>query len=105
VILVHRHGARGDEGPAGDHPLPPVLDGNHPPVGNSQVRLVVHAVQALHHRLLDLLDAVGRLARLGLDLEDRVVMDLGFEALRPAAVAPQPGTPLLGKAFVHTHPA
>jgi hypothetical protein len=32
-------------------------------------------------------------------------MDLGFKALRPAAVAAQPGTPLLGKAFVHTPPA
>jgi hypothetical protein len=69
------------------------------------MRLVVHAVEALNDRLLDLLDAVGGLARLRLNLEDRVVMDLGFEALRPAAVAPQPGTPLLGKAFVHTHSA
>jgi hypothetical protein len=41
----------------------------------------VHAVKALDHGLLDLLDAIGGLARLRIDLQDRVVMDLGFEAL------------------------
>ena len=56
-----------------------------------QVGLVVHAVEALHDRLLDLVDALGRDPGLGVDAADRVVVDLDLEVLRPAAVAAQPG--------------
>ena len=101
LVLVDGDGARGDVRLPRDHALPSLLDRDDAAVGDRQVRLIVHAVEALDDGLLDLLDAVGGLAALGIDLEDRVVVDLGFEALRPAAIAPQPGTPLLGKAFVH----
>ena len=101
LVLVHGDRARGDVRLAGDHPLPAVLDRDHAPVLDRQVGLIVHAVQALHHGLLDLLDPVGRLARLGVDLEDAVVVDLRLEALRPAAVAAQPGGALAENALVH----
>ena len=52
----------------------------------------MHAVEALNDGLLDLLDALGGLAGLRVDAKDRVVVDLGLEALRPAAVAAKPGT-------------
>ena len=81
LVLVDGHRAGGDEGLAGDHSLPPVLHGDHAAVLHRQVGLVVHAVEALHDRLLDLLHSVGRFARLGIDLEDRVVVDLGLEPL------------------------
>src|SRR5690606_11647473 len=55
-----------------------------------QVGLVVHAVQALHDGLLDLLDRLDGLAGVGIDLEDSLVVDLHLEVLRPAAVATQP---------------
>jgi hypothetical protein len=54
------------------------------------VRLVVEAVEALDHRLLDLLHGLHRLAAVGVDLEDALVVDLGLEVPRPAAVAAQP---------------
>src|SRR4051794_6786478 len=91
VVGVDRHGDRGDPRRAGDHPLPAVLDGFDAPVGEPEVRLVVHAVQALHHRLLQLVDDIGALARLGVDLVDPLVVHLHLEVRRPAAVAPQPG--------------
>ena len=46
-----------------------------------QMRLVVHAVQALDHRLLHLVDPLGGGARLGVDSPDRVVVDLDLEVL------------------------
>ena len=52
------------------------------------MRLVVKAVEALHDRLLHLLDRLDRLARLRIDLEDTLVVNLDLEVLRPAAVAP-----------------
>ncbi len=55
----------------------------------------MHAVEALDDRLLQLVDHVGPLAGLGVDLVDPLVVDLHLEILRPAAVAPQPGTSLL----------
>ena len=51
--------------------------------------------QALDDGLLDLLDPVGRAPGVGVDAEDRVVVDLGLEALRPAAIAAKPGGPLI----------
>ena len=56
-----------------------------------EVRLVVHAVQALHDGLLDLVDDLRALARDGVDAVDALVVDLDLELLRPAAVAAQPG--------------
>ena len=50
----------------------------------------MHAVEALDDRLLDLLDPLRGLARVGVDADDRVVVDLRFEPRRPAAIAAQP---------------
>ena len=58
--------------------------------GEREVGLVVQAVEALDDRLLDLLDRLDGVAGLGVDLEHSFVMDLDFEVLGPAAVAPQP---------------
>ena len=49
-------------GVPGDHPLPAVLDRLDAPVDEAEVRLVVHAVEALHDGLLDLVDDLGALA-------------------------------------------
>jgi hypothetical protein len=43
--------------------------------------LVVHAVQALHHRLLQLFDDFGSLARVGVYLVDPLVVDLNLQLL------------------------
>src|SRR6476619_2892362 len=61
------------------------------------MRLVVHAVEALHDRLLDLVEPLGEAARLGVDAEDRVVVDLRLEVLGPAAVAAQPRAAVVGR--------
>ena len=61
------------------------------PLWKPEVRLVVHAVQALHDRLLDLVDDLAALARDRVDAVDALVVDLDLELLRPAAVAAQPG--------------
>ena len=55
------------------------------------MRLVVHAVQALDDRLLELVDDLGALAGVGVDPVDPLVVDLHLELLRPAAVAAEPG--------------
>ena len=86
-----RDRAGGDPGGAGDHPLPAVLDRHDAVVLEGQVGLVVHAVEALDDRFLDLVDAFGEDPGLGVDAADRVVVDLDLEVLRPAAVAAQPG--------------
>ena len=62
-VGVDRHRAGGDPRRAGDHPLPAVLDRLDAAVVEAEVRLVVHAVQALHDRLLDLVDDLAALAR------------------------------------------
>ena len=54
------------------------------------MRLVVQAVEALHHGLLDLLHGIDRLASVGVDLQDALVMKLHLQVLRPAAIATQP---------------
>ena len=73
-----------------DHPLPAVLDRLDAVVVEDQVRLVVHAVQALDDGLLQLVDDVGALAGDGVDAVDALVVDLDLEVLGPAAVAAQP---------------
>jgi hypothetical protein len=55
------------------------------------VGLVVQAPQTLHDRFLYLVEPFGRLAGLGVDLQDRVVVKLNLEIARPAAVTAQPG--------------
>jgi hypothetical protein len=54
------------------------------------MRLVVHAVEALDDRLLDLLDWLDGFRGVGVDLEDALVVHLDLEVLRPAAIAAQP---------------
>jgi len=75
---------------ARDHPLPAVLDGLDPAVVEPQVGLVVHAVQALDHGLLHLVDDFAALPGLRVDAMDALVVDLHLKVLRPAAVAAQP---------------
>src|SRR5690349_7537723 len=89
-VLIDAHRAGGDPRGAGDHPFPAVLDGNHPVVLEAEVRLVVHAVDALNQGLLDLVDSLGQHAVLGVDAADRVIVQLDLEVLGPAAVATQP---------------
>jgi len=43
--------------------------------------LVVHALEALDHGLLNLLDRLDRLSGLGIDLEDPLVVELDLEVL------------------------
>ena len=99
LVGVDRHGARGDPRRAGDHPLPAVLDRLDAAVAEAEVRLVVHAVQALHDGLLELVDDLGALAGVGVDLVDALVVDLHLEVRRPAAVAAQPGSGLDGRSM------
>jgi hypothetical protein len=87
---VHRDGAGRHPRRADDHPLPAVLDRLDAVVVEDQVRLVVHAVQALDDGLLQFVHDVGALAGDGIDAMDALVMHLDFEVLGPAAVAAQP---------------
>ena len=75
------------QGVPGDHPFPAVFDRLDAAVVEAEVRLVVHALQALHDRLLQLVHDFGALARVGVDLVDALVVDLDLEVPRPAAVA------------------
>ena len=50
----------------------------------------MHAVEALHDGLLDLVDDLGALAGHRVDLVDPLVVDLNLEVAGPAAVAAQP---------------
>ena len=52
--------------------------------------LVVQAVEALDDGLLDLFDRLDGLARVGVDLEHALVVNLDLEVLGPAPVAAQP---------------
>src|SRR5919204_356716 len=96
LLGVHGHSAGGDERPAGNHPLPAVLDGLDPAdasavllvEGEVQVRLVVQAVEALDDGLLHLLYGLDGLPGLRVDLQHAFVVDLDLQVLRPAAVAP-----------------
>jgi hypothetical protein len=60
----------------------------------AEVRLVVHALEALDDRLLHLIDDFAALARLGVDPVDPLVMDLDLKVLGPAAIAAQPAADL-----------
>jgi hypothetical protein len=51
----------------------------------------VHAVEALHDGLLDLVDDLAALAGDRVDAVDALVVDLHLQLLGPAAVAAQPG--------------
>ena len=90
AVGVHRHRARRHPRRPHHHPLPPVLDRLDPVVVEDQMRLVVHAVQALDDGLLQLVHDVGALAGDGIDAMDALVVDLDLEVLGPAAVAAQP---------------
>ena len=57
----------------------------------------MHAVQALHDGLLELVDDLAALAGLRVDLVDALVVHLHLEVGRPAAVAAQPGLGLDGR--------
>ena len=70
--------------------------------GEAEVGLVVHAVEALHDRLLELVDDLGPLAGLGVDLVDALVVHLHLEVRGPAPVAPEPGPRIDGTFHVHT---
>ena len=98
VVGVDGHRAGRDPRGPGDHPLPAVLDRLEATVVEAEMRLVVHALAALHDRLLHLVDDLPALARLRVDLVDTLVMHLHFEVLRPASVAPQPA-PDLGRSL------
>ncbi len=101
LFLVDPHSARGDERLTGHHALPAILNRHDAPFVDGQVRLVVHAVEALHDGLLDLVNALGRLAGLRVDAQQRVIVDLSFQSLGPAAVAAKPGGPITFEVLVH----
>jgi hypothetical protein len=90
VIGIDGDRARGDPRGSGDHPLPAILDGLDASVLEAEMRLIVHAVKALHDGLLELVDDLGSLTGLGIDLVDALVVHLHLEILGPAAVATQP---------------
>ena len=79
VLGVDGDGARGDPRRAGDHPLPAVLDRLDAALAEAEVGLVVHAVQALDDGLLELVDHLGALAGLRVDLVDPLVVHLHLE--------------------------
>jgi hypothetical protein len=91
VVRRDGHGAGGDPRRAHHEALPAGLVGLQAPVDEEEVRLVVHAVQALHDGLLLLLDGVHRRAGGGVDAVDPVVVDVELQRRRPAAIAPHPG--------------
>ena len=94
VVGVDGDRARGDPRRPGDHPLPAVLDRLDAAVVEAEVRLVVHALEALDDRLLHLVDDLAALAALRIDPVDPLVVHLDLEVLRPAAVAAQPAPDL-----------
>ena len=60
---------------------PVILERLNPAVVEAEVGLVVHALQALHHGLLHLVDDLAALAGLRVDAVDAFVVDLDFEIL------------------------
>jgi hypothetical protein len=101
--LLSVDGDRAGRDPRGtrDHPLPAVLDRLHAVVVEPQMGLVMHAFQALHHRLLHLVHNLAALARFRVDPVDPLVVDLHLEVLGPAAVAAQPAADL--RRALHAH--
>ena len=102
-VGIDRDRARRDPGRAGDHALPAVLDRLDAAVVEAEVRLVVHAVEALHDGLLDLVDDLAALPADGVDAVDSLVVDLDLELLRPASVAAQPRADRVSRTF-HLNP-
>jgi hypothetical protein len=90
VVGVDGDRARGHPGRAGDHPFPAVLDRLHPAVVEPEMRLVVHAFQALDDRLLHLVHHLASLTGFRIDPVDPLVVDLDLEVLRPAPIATEP---------------
>jgi hypothetical protein len=56
----------------------------------AEVRLVVHALEALDDRFLHLVDDFAALAGLGVDPVDPLVVNLDLEVLGPTAVTTEP---------------
>src|ERR1700730_12904834 len=102
LVGVHGDGAGSHPWSPRDHALPTVLDRLHATIVEAQVRLVVHAVQTLHDGLLQLVDHLCALTRLGVDLVDALVVDLDLQILGPAAIAAQPAAGAgLGRRALH----
>jgi hypothetical protein len=59
-----------------------------------EVRLVMHALEALHDSFLHLIDHVRAFAGVRVDAVNALVVELYLEVLRPASVTPQPATNL-----------
>jgi hypothetical protein len=55
------------------------------------VGLVVQTAEALDDGLLHLVQSLGGLAALGVDPQDRVVVELDLQVARPTAIATEPG--------------
>ena len=81
LVGVDGDRARGDPRRTRDHPFPAVLDRLDAAVVEAEMRLVVHAVEALHDGLLQLVDHFRALAGLGIDLVDPLVVDLDLQIL------------------------
>ncbi len=65
----------------------------------------MHAVEALDDGLLDLFDALSRLAGLRIDAQNCVVVDLRFETLGPASIAAEPSVAVRLVRLVHQGPS
>ena len=76
--------------------------GSMRPWWNARMGLVVHAVHALDHGLLHLLDDLAALAGVRVDPVDSLVVHQQFEVLGPAAVAAKPA-PYLAGALHHDY--
>ena len=71
--------AGGNPRRAGDHPLPAIFDRFNAAVAEGEVRLVVHALEALNDGFLKLVDHLGALAATRVDLVDPFVMNLNLK--------------------------
>ena len=100
VVVDDGHGARRDPRRAGDHPLPAVLDRLDAPIMEREMRLVVHAIHALDHSLMHLVDDLAALAGVGVDPVYPLVVHLHYEVLGPTAVAAKPA-PYLAETVDH----
>jgi hypothetical protein len=63
---------------ASHHALPPVANRLYATVGECEVRLVVHAVKALHHSLLKLVYNLAALTGVGVNPVDSLVVNLNL---------------------------
>ena len=81
VVGVDGHGARRNPWRPGDHPLPTILDRLDTAIVKPEMRLIVHALEALHDGLLHLVDHLAALPAVGVDLVDPLVVHLHLEVL------------------------